>query len=810
MRKVFLVLLGIIVCLLSPVALAQNTHGSPNELVEMRQTLNDLLQPGMLPQQCVPAVPGSGLVIAAFTCKGYVISPTGLTYVNQTPGVAITMPNVAGTYWLALSWNTSDTVAGWTRISGSHYLLQLSATQPANPANSLIFAQVTVTSVVTAIDPINVGKSVSRAMNAIFIPEFASGGDGTAGNPWTGWDTAIDWTQSNKLYFAPCGTYNFANGITFTGGHVRFLGAGWACTIFQYTGTTGIAFNINSGSNTVSSNEFEFGHFMIVPTNTTAVKRAFNAVDIRESNIHDIWVNQWYGAGGSIAFRIFGRDTSVFERLIGDADRPFVISPNPHTGSSILNVGCDTCTFRNLVLGVLVTGIPTTHPCFEVEDPSSFSRINFEGIQSYNLCHDGFFWNSPNATQSSPGWVKIKNIGFEQNTDPTGYLVFINYGSGTGAGFHVQGVEIDHVFGGAAGQGIYLKGMQEGATIKNSWWVGWGLNPNNSGVGLKVDAQAGVGPSLYVSGGTVTGSAGQFCNVTTFNNCTNAGGSIYLTGTNTIAPNAVMVANNPATATCTKNPTTGVLTTAVINGVTPTASACSGTITIQGTTANNGSFKTLTIIDSYLDGDPTFNTGGLDPCDGSSGAPTGTHACILGLTKLQSWNTVPGGDIGKAAIYSATGAPQSSVTLMGQNLQFPSPGLSPLTTASASGSLANNGTVIPFATILDCPLGLSPCSGTFKAARMRVTVLSDDPACAANCIREAADVYLSPVGWSDIASQNGDVSCLSCSPHMVLQTGIAGQFIIFHPPLAPPGGFFAFTNIMGVTVRWAATVEVAY
>jgi nicotinamide riboside transporter PnuC len=51
-----------------------------------------------------------------------------------------------GVYWIALHWDTTSSVAGWTRQSGTHYLWQKSATQPATPSQTVIVAKLTVAS----------------------------------------------------------------------------------------------------------------------------------------------------------------------------------------------------------------------------------------------------------------------------------------------------------------------------------------------------------------------------------------------------------------------------------------------------------------------------------------------------------------------------------------------------------------------------------------------------------------------------------------------------------------------------------------
>lgn len=85
--------------------------------------------------------------------------------------------------------------------------------------------------------------------------------------------------------------------------------------------------------------------------------------------------------------------------------------------------------------------------------------------------------------------------------------------------------------------------------------------------------------ATYVSGGSVTGTAGQGCFVGTFNNSSTASATVVLTGTNTLA-GAVISFNISHGTGATAAPTTAVLT----NG----SATCSGTITISSTLSPGG------------------------------------------------------------------------------------------------------------------------------------------------------------------------------------------------------------------------------
>jgi len=127
---------------LYPTALVgDNTHQVAGTDVEFARWLSDLTNPFII-SGCLPVVPASGLTLTAFACQGYVRESNRLYYITQEAN-AVTIPNAA-TVWLALHRDRSTTLAGWTRVDGTHYLVQAAASQPAEPTGGVIFAEITV------------------------------------------------------------------------------------------------------------------------------------------------------------------------------------------------------------------------------------------------------------------------------------------------------------------------------------------------------------------------------------------------------------------------------------------------------------------------------------------------------------------------------------------------------------------------------------------------------------------------------------------------------------------------------------------
>lgn len=70
--------------------------------------------------------------------------------------------------------------------------------------------------------------------NVVWVDQAATGGAGTEGNPWTGWDTAITWT-ANVEYRFPRGYYGYATSPNFCKTGIALVGE--AGTVLKYTGT---------------------------------------------------------------------------------------------------------------------------------------------------------------------------------------------------------------------------------------------------------------------------------------------------------------------------------------------------------------------------------------------------------------------------------------------------------------------------------------------------------------------------------------------------------------------------------------------
>ena len=84
----------------------------------------------------------------------------------------------AGTYWLIAHASPSATVPGWTRVQGTHYLWQVSASQPALPSRAtwLLSATVSATAITAVVDRRSVGSPITGTFLGLGdTPETYSG-----------------------------------------------------------------------------------------------------------------------------------------------------------------------------------------------------------------------------------------------------------------------------------------------------------------------------------------------------------------------------------------------------------------------------------------------------------------------------------------------------------------------------------------------------------------------------------------------------------------------------------------------------------
>jgi|ERR1041385_2400390 hypothetical protein len=88
------------------------------------------------------------------------------------------------------------------------------------------------------------GAAGGASMPQVDVSAFATGGSGTSGSPWTGWDTAITWTAFTEYHFRK-GYFAYATSPNFALSGIHLIGE--AGTYFVHTGS-GDAFTMDAGA----------------------------------------------------------------------------------------------------------------------------------------------------------------------------------------------------------------------------------------------------------------------------------------------------------------------------------------------------------------------------------------------------------------------------------------------------------------------------------------------------------------------------------------------------------------------------------
>jgi hypothetical protein len=302
--------------------------------------------------------------------------------------------------------------------------------------------------------------AVAQTPSIINVADRAAGGTGTSASPWTGWDTALFQTNgvANTVYVFEAGHYSFTNTITIDKAHVRLVGDGIGITWLHYEGTTnGIILG------TATTNQYYLGieQMTLLAENKTMTKTLLTVLNIAASYVRDVALGQdgnaVAGGTGSIGLRTRGRESTQFQRLYIQAQRPIVIDTNPAASS----LSADHFHFQDIYL------VNTfAFPDVTVADGAVVTDTTFDGFQAWVGGTYGLYWNDTSGPGPVSYNVAIKNVRWEQNTQAGGWAIWIDKNGRTlqqliienlnvGGGLGRNGVHLDQVANGAIHNMIY-------------------------------------------------------------------------------------------------------------------------------------------------------------------------------------------------------------------------------------------------------------------------------------------------------------------------------------------------------------------
>lgn len=266
-------------------------------------------------------------------------------------------------------------------------------------------------------------------------------------------------------------------------------------------------------------------------------------------------------------------------------------------------------------------------------DCTSMGGVLSPSASAYNISAPGCSPTAPCDITSTVGPFTYGSGNLDVAASAAG--IEPNYNSTTGTPTYLSGGSIT----GSSGQTCNLSDFSVGG--------GTGINPAYDSVKKT---------PTYVSGGSISGSAGQTCALSSFNGLTGATAVVTLTGTNTIAtgtqlditspgfgggntpPTSATFSNGTATCSGTANVLTSLLTTV---GVSPVVGA-TATVTLTGSNAiASGSKLTITNSGFGAVSPPTTATltNGTATCSGTAAVQTALNAAT-GLVAQAPGNTV--------------------------------------------------------------------------------------------------------------------------------------------------------------------------
>jgi len=235
---------------------------------------------------------------------------------------------------------------------------------------------------------------------------------------------------------------------------VQFYGDGkQATTIFfnpSVSSTPLFAIATSSGS---FMTQISFKRFGVIGQGSVA-KIGILAQDTSLLTIEDVAMTLLNSTdGNSIGIKLQGRELTTINRVDVNADKPMVISDNPN---SIIDV--DHLYVRDSYFIA-----SSTNPIITIDSGVNLTNVVFDG-GSWVKGGYGVYWVDSSAVAASQNLV-IRNIRWEQSTNPNGYIVDIEHNS------MLQNFSMDNVYGGVYTNGVKLRNVKW-VSLENVIYVG--------------------------------------------------------------------------------------------------------------------------------------------------------------------------------------------------------------------------------------------------------------------------------------------------------------------------------------------------
>lgn len=338
---------------------------------------------------------------------------------------------------------------------------------------------------------------------------------------------ACDGTSGRCVVAFQCGTYNLEDTVSITKSRVNIVGCGqYATTIdFEPTGTASV-FKFDGTLATLAQNSLK--GFGFTSSDTTFQKVMLELIDVEEFEGKDLAssTGSWVG-NTSIGILVQGRQFVKLQDLTLSTNLPIYVDENP-----TVNLDADFLTIENAVLTATNTN---ANIYFATSTYLSNTKIDHV---SCNLGGHCIYWEGGSLTTSHG--VYISGVRWEQSTNATGYMLFLNGPT--------RSIIVDDLYGGVLNRGVYIRNSSY-VNLRNIHYVG-------TGVALDVDSTVaelswfncywGAGASSSITGLTLVWAG----NVSVESTVPLRPSAIYTqtaNGTNQNSPNMVGILLDPVT-----------------------------------------------------------------------------------------------------------------------------------------------------------------------------------------------------------------------------------------------------------------------
>lgn len=329
-------------------------------------------------------------------------------------------------------------------------------------------------------------------------------------NATTGLSLTI--TKYNVIILMPPLEMTMTGTITVNANGVYFIGVNEFASTIKFNpssaGTPAIKFIL--GASTIT----DIGVMDIGFSSSTTVLKAgaIHVVDGAEVCIRNVYIaSTWTGGGNtSTGILIEGRQTILLDRITNFADLPFHLKDSPNTSL----VSIDQLHASNIY-----SIAHSTQPNWLIASDVFMTNCTWDGYQAWVDGTYGMYWNASAAGTRSYN-VHIENARWEQSTNATGYMLYLNpkafstalnvtncYSDSNHKGYYVRNF-VSGIFGGNRYEGVteafnaessssfavignHLN-INAGATVSTTGFDGIWLNNDGPGSGI-ANSRLGLG-----------------------------------------------------------------------------------------------------------------------------------------------------------------------------------------------------------------------------------------------------------------------------------------------------------------------------